>query len=359
MGEHGPHAIMVGPDGRLYYNSGNHSHLKAPIDPASPLNVMYEGELLPHMNDSRGHAAGIMAPGGEIYRSDDMGKTWKRIVGGYRNQYDFAFNSKAELFTFDSDMEWDIGVPWYRPVRVNHSPIGGELGWRNGSADWPEYYFDSLPATVDLGRGSPTGVTFYQGSQFPEEYRDRFFICDWSQGRILAVDLKPEGSSFRGRAKEMVTGQPLNCTDIEAGPDGCVYFSTGGRGTQGGLFRLKSTATASPKPAPADWLAAALDVESPLSSFARKQVEAIPVPALLPLLGEPDRFLRSAARTAIEHAGPGRFRDALLAVDGPRAKLDAMLALARATTLDQAAQDDLFDRELVLLRETLDPALQL
>lgn len=464
MGEHGPHAIMVGPDGRLYYNSGNHSHLKAPIDPASPLNVMYEGELLPHMNDSRGHAAGIMAPGGEIYRSDDMGKTWKRIVGGYRNQYDFAFNSKAELFTFDSDMEWDIGVPWYRPVRVNHSPIGGELGWRNGSADWPEYYFDSLPATVDLGRGSPTGVTFYQGSQFPEEYRDQFFICDWSQGRILAVDLKPEGSSFRGRAKEMVSGQPLNCTDIEAGPDGCVYFSTGGRGTQGGLFRLKSTATATPKPAPADWLAAALDVESPLSSFARKQVEAIkaanadawagkleeaardasgrttavqrvraldvlsvhgpapsgallialatdpeadvraraasllgyhptdasravltvaladkdpfvrrhaceslmqqpaetiPVPALLPLLGEPDRFLRSAARTAIEHAGPGRFRDALLAVDGPRAKLEAMLALARATTLDQAAQDDLFDRQLVLLRETLDPALQL
>jgi len=94
-------------------------------------------------------------------------------------------------------------------------------------------------------------------------------------------------------------------------------------------------------------------------SLMQQPAEAIPVPALLPLLGEPDRFLRSAARTAIEHAGPGRFRDALLAVDGPRAKLDAMLALARATTLDQAAQDDLFDRELVLLRETLDPALQL
>lgn len=464
MGEHGPHAILVGPDGRLYYNSGNHSHLKEPVDPASPLNVMYEGELLPHMNDSRGHAAGIMAPGGEIYRSDDMGKTWKRIVGGFRNQYDFAFNSKAELFTFDSDMEWDIGVPWYRPVRVNHSPLGGELGWRNGSADWPEYYFDSLPATLDLGRGSPTGVTFYQGSQFPEEYRDQFFICDWSQGRILAVDLTPEGSSYRGKAKEMVVGQPLNCTDIEAGPDGCVYFSTGGRGTQGGLFRLKSTATPAPKAAPADWLAAALDVESPLSSFSRKKVDAIkaanadawaggleaaardasgrttaarrvraldalsvhgpapseallialaadaeadvraravtllgyhptdasravqtaaladkdpfvrrraceslmqqpadaiPVAALLPLLGESDRFLRSAARVAIEHAGPARYRDALLTVDGPRAKLEGMLALARAGALDQAAQDDLFDRELVLMRETLDPALQL
>ena len=73
MGEHGPHAVALGPDGRLYYNNGNHAHLKPPIDASSPVNVAYEGELLPHYDDSRGHAAGIMAPGGEIYRSDDEG----------------------------------------------------------------------------------------------------------------------------------------------------------------------------------------------------------------------------------------------------------------------------------------------
>ena len=78
MGEHGPHAIALGPDGALYYNNGNHAHLNPPIDPASPVNVAYEGELLPHYDDARGHAAGIMAPGGEILRSDDDGKTWKR-----------------------------------------------------------------------------------------------------------------------------------------------------------------------------------------------------------------------------------------------------------------------------------------
>ena len=171
MGEHGPHAVGLGPDGRLYYDNGNHALLKPPIDPASPVNLAYEGELLTHYNGSRGHAAGIMAPGGEIYRSDDEGKTWKRIVAGFRNQYDFAFNRDGELFTFDSDMEWDVGLPWYRPVRVNHCAVGAEFGWRNGSGKWPPYYFDSLPATLDVGRGSPTGVTFCQARQFPKPRR--------------------------------------------------------------------------------------------------------------------------------------------------------------------------------------------
>jgi len=148
MGEHGPHAVAQGPDGRLYYNNGNHAHLKPPIDPGSPVNVAYEGELLPHYNDSRGHAAGIMAPGGEVLRSDDDGKTWRRVVAGFRNEYDFAFNADGELFTFDSDMEWDVGLPWYRPVRVNHCPIGAEFGWRNGSGKWPVYYFDSLRVSL-------------------------------------------------------------------------------------------------------------------------------------------------------------------------------------------------------------------
>ena len=247
MGEHGPHAVALGPDGSLYYNNGNHAHLNRPIDPASPVNVAYEGELLPHYNDPTGHAAGIMAPGGEILRSDDDGKTWKRVVAGFRNEYDFAFNSEGELFTFDADMEYDVGLPWYRPVRVNHCPLGAEFGWRNGSGKWPVYFFDSLPAVHDVGRGSPTGVTFYQGTRFPAKYHDSFLVCDWSQGRILAVFLKRAGASYSAESTELVTGQPLNCTDIEVGPDESVYFTTGGRGTQGGLFRV--TWTGGEKPA--------------------------------------------------------------------------------------------------------------
>jgi len=86
---------------------------------------------------------------------------------GFRNSYDIAFNTEGELFTFDSDMEWDMGAPWYRPTRIVHCVSGGDYGWRSGSGVWPAYYPDSLPPMNDIGPGSPTGVVLPRPSTAP------------------------------------------------------------------------------------------------------------------------------------------------------------------------------------------------
>ena len=39
----------------------------------------------------------------------------------------------GELFTFDSDDEGDMGLPWYRPARICHVVSGVDWGWRNGA----------------------------------------------------------------------------------------------------------------------------------------------------------------------------------------------------------------------------------
>ena len=100
-----------------------------------------------------------LAPQGWIARTDPDGKTWELIASGFRNDFDVSFNREGELFTFDADMEWDIGVPWYRPTRVSHVISGAEYGFRNGSGKWPSHYIDSFGAVVNIGPGSPTGVT--------------------------------------------------------------------------------------------------------------------------------------------------------------------------------------------------------
>ena len=153
-GEHGPHGLTLAPDGQsIYFCCGNHTEIPDLADSRLPKN-WDEDLLLPRLWDANGHATGRMAPGGHICRVDLNGQHCELIAAGFRNSYDLAFNADGELFTYDSDMEWDIGLPWYRPTRILHATSGAEFGWRSGSGKWPTYYPDSLPAVVDVGQGS-------------------------------------------------------------------------------------------------------------------------------------------------------------------------------------------------------------
>lgn len=274
MGEHGPHTLALGPDGLLYVLCGNHSSVLGVSADVGPLRHVYDAELFtPKYEDPSGHANGIRAPGGTIVRTDVEGSSIELFAGGLRNPYDIAFDTLGELFTFDSDMEWDLGLPWYRPTRVFHVPSGGDLGWRSGWSVWPEYYLDTLPGVVDVGRGSPTGLEFYEHRQFPDRYRHALFCADWAQGRIVAVMLVPTGGSYQARTEVFLQGRPLNVTDLAVGPDGALYFITGGRGTEGGVYRVRYTA-ASPPPA-LSGIAAAIRQPQPTSAFARQQIAAV------------------------------------------------------------------------------------
>ncbi len=261
MGEHGPHAVVHGPDNKLYVVIGNHAFARiGPKQAPNPEKIAInspllrwptggqgpdqgkpgstEDVLLPRLNDANGHAAGLRAPGGTIWRMDTDGKNIALVAAGFRNQFDAAFSPSGELFSFDSDMEWDEGLPWYRPVRIVHCPPGAELGWRTGASKIPPYAIDTLPPIYDTGRGSPVGVTFCDDARFGKKYQGAFFMADWSIGVIYAVHLKRQGASYEAKPERFLVGTPANVTDLEFGPDGSLYFTMGGRGTHGGVYRI-------------------------------------------------------------------------------------------------------------------------
>ncbi len=237
--EHGPHAIFRGPDGYYYVLYGNHSHPDVRVDPDSPVIGLQEDHLLPRYVDPRGHANHIRAPAGTIHRLSPDLTRWSRIEAGFRNPFDMAADISGEIFTFDSDMEWDFGLPWFRPIRVIHSIPGGDYGWRTGSSKFPFYYIDTLPSVDDLGRGSPVGIAFYYHHRYPEEFYGALFMGDWSRGRIRVVFPKRAGATYEGKTGDFVLGEPLNVTDLDIGPGGFLYFSIGGRSTTGGLYRVR------------------------------------------------------------------------------------------------------------------------
>src|SRR5262249_36534306 len=107
-GEHGPHAVLLTPDGKsLVGVCGNQTKMMRPLAASRVPKHWGEDHLLPRMPDGNGFMAGVLGPGGCVYKLDPEGKSWELLSVGFRNQYDAAFNRKGELFTFDADMEWD------------------------------------------------------------------------------------------------------------------------------------------------------------------------------------------------------------------------------------------------------------
>ena len=334
-GEHGPHAILKSPDGKsLTIVIGNQTKLTTLAGSRVP-QIWGEDHLLPRLWDGNGFMRGVLGPGGSIYRTDPEGKDWELQAVGFRNEYDAAYNRDGELFAFDADMEWDMNTPWYRPTRVNHVVSGAEFGWRSGAGKWPAYYPDSLGAVVDIGPGSPTGVTFGYGTKFPAKYQEALYICDWSYGKLYAVHMKPSGASYVGEAEEFVTGQPLALTDIEVNPaDGALYFAVGGRKTQSALYRVTYTGKESTR--------ASRGIQGgererrariALESFHGRQ-DAEAVNAAWKQLDSADRALRFAARVAIEWQPVNEWQERALSEKNPDRAIEAIIALARVTGRD-------------------------
>ena len=291
-GEHGSHGLALGPDGKsIYIVNGNSTPLIDGIAPDSPYRNYADDILVPRVMDPVAtFFDNIKIPCGHLLRTDENGTKWELMAGGMRNAYDIDFNADGELFTYDSDMEWDVGMPWYRPSRILHLLPGGEYGFREGNQKWPVSYADSLPPVCDIGLGCPTGVKFGTRSNFPEKYRRAFFVLDWTFGRILAVHMQPRGASYTAKnplasytyptgpeprstavpavrtagvppasvsagtadvrtgvtpvlqpesdVEVFLSGKAMPFTDLEFGKDGAMYVTVGGRGTQSGLYRV-------------------------------------------------------------------------------------------------------------------------
>lgn len=339
-GEHGPHAVELGPDGHLWVMAGNHTKPPEGLSPTSRHKNYAEDHVLPRQPDGNGHATGVMAPGGYILRVNPQGTEFDFYCAGFRNQFDFAFNVDGELFAWDADMEYDWGSPWYRPTRVNHAVSGAEFGWRYGTGKWPDDYPDSLGAVVDIGIGCPTGMTSGSGAKFPAKYQRALYVLDWTYGRLMAVHLKPDGAGYTGTFENFVAplglvkpGEPkppLNLTDAIIGADGAMYFTIGGRGTASGLYRVTYTGSESTAPSLAP------NTEGAEARAQRRRLEALHGKAdpkaldlLWPSLNSPDRELRYAARIALEAQPVDSWKARALAETEPNAGLTALLALAR------------------------------
>ena len=328
---HGMNQITLGPDNQIYLICGNDVVMPGEITKTSTYKNARKDWLLPNPHD-----AGQDDRVGYILRMDPDGKLFHVIAGGLRNQVDLAFNAEDEMFTFDADMEWDVGQPWYRPTRINHIVPGGEYGWRWGTGKWPTYYADSLPSTLDLGLGSPTGMVSGHTLDWPKRFQQGMYAADWQNGRILLVDLIPVGATYRGEYELFLEGAPLNICDMDVGADGNLYFITGGRGSQSGLYRVTvdpSTEPTSTGPKFNRKLVATGEQERnqrKIYDSFQERVGNTSDREVWPALGSDDRWLRFSAMKVLERQPVQSWSEKVLDDDNPLRCGTGLIALCRS-----------------------------
>ena len=232
-GDHAAHTLLRGLDGWIYMVSGDGGGIgerRHITEKSSP--VLYERTA-------------------SVFRFDPTGKTWECIGAGGRNPPSLGMNYLGEFFSFDSDMEWHVDLPWYRPVRLNHWATGGDQGWQ-GVGAYPSYYLDCLPGVLNVGRGSPNWGIFYEHTQFPEKYRDAFIACDYlwksatsggyaNPGRLCAFELDRAGATWkakmtvlaqakRGAKDHKGGGINFALVDVDVAPDGSILVTDHNQG---------------------------------------------------------------------------------------------------------------------------------
>jgi putative heme-binding domain-containing protein len=335
-GEHGSHSLVLSPDKKsIYMVGGNNTDMPPSVTSYRMAKAWKEDHILPRMPDGRGHNNGRMAPGGFIMKVSPDGKTQEMICHGFRNEFDAAFNLDGELFAFDADMEYDIGAPWYRPTRVNHVVSGVDWGWRHGTGKWPDYYTDTLPATIDIGPGSPTGVSNGLGARFPAKYQKAIYINDWTYGTMYAIHLEQDGASYKATKEEFVSGKPLPLTDVTIHPDGNMYFMVGGRRTTSALYKLTYVGDESTVRVKAGAIDKDLILRRKIETLHENGVGEEAIAKALPYLKHQDRFIRYAARVALEKQPATKWQQHLTKEKSPWAVIELSTALARMGAKNQ------------------------
>ncbi len=209
---HDLHGLIVGFDGRLYFSIGD------------------RGYHLPEQ--------GIKNPdSGAVLRCELDGSHLEVVATGMRNPQELAFDDYGNLFTGENNSDsgdkarWvfvvpggDTGWRFYYQYLQDRGPFNREKIWHAHEPNVPAYI---IPPVENLSDG-PSGLEFYPGTGFSDEFKDRFFLCDFRGGPtnsgIRSFRNKPVGAFF-----EVVDQtQPIwgiLPTDIDFGSDGKLYLS--------------------------------------------------------------------------------------------------------------------------------------
>ncbi len=230
--DHGVHGLNIGPDGKLYFTVGDAG----------------VGGL--QSSDGKGKkwtSNDSDVQKGTVWRCDLDGTNLELIAHNFRNNYECCVDSFGEIWLSDNDDDGN------QQTRICFVFPGGNYGYGPrgpGQTHWHEEQPGIVHKTLRTGFGSPTGITFNEGTLFPEKYRGALLHCDAGPREVRAFFRKPKGAGYELDKEVLLTSSDnwFRPSDVCVGPDGSIFVAdwydpgVGGHGmgdwTRGRIFRL-------------------------------------------------------------------------------------------------------------------------
>ncbi len=302
--DHGIHAFVFGPDGKLYFNFGNSGRSICDAE-GKPIVDVAGNEV---NNRREPYQEGM------IFRCNPDGSQFETLAWNFRNNWEVCVDSFGRIWQSDNDDDGNRGV------RINYVlPFGNYgyrdaidgSGWRDYRSGWAEdipnrHWHQNDPGVVPnlllTGAGSPTGICVYEGEHLPAVFQGQMIHCDAGPNIVRAYPVKKSGAGFSAETVNILDGSQFNQwfrpSDVCVAPDGSLLIAdwhdpgVGGHRMQdiarGRLFRVTkrghSSVYQSPKIDPSQLQGALLALKSPnqatrylgWQTLSRQPAQALP-----------------------------------------------------------------------------------